>query len=162
MTHTTYKFNDNNTCNNNFSYIYDYDFERNTEPKSADASKTLTDLILDNLTDANPWMKNINKTPKHKFINIFTPNKKKSIKKNFNYYIDLFDSIKYLSNYYDDGFNHNYKKIILPDGNVIRIFQDEIQINDTLLSIEDSKHIMDLLNNDDKDYIIELYFTIKK
>ena len=161
MTHTTYKFNDNNTCNNDFTNTYENIFGYYTEPEDTNASKTLTDLILDNLTDANPWMNNINKTPKHKFHNIFI-SKKKNIKKNFNYYIDLFDSIKYLSNYYDDGFNHNYKKIILPDGTIIRIFQDEIQINDTLLSIEDSKRIMDLLNNDDKDYIIKLYFTIKK
>ena len=72
MTHTTYKFNDNNTCNNDFTNTYENIFGYYTEPEDTNASKTLTDLILDNLTDANPWMNNINKTPKHKFHNIFT------------------------------------------------------------------------------------------
>ena len=169
MTHTTYIPNNNaNTINSSsfFSKLF-------TPSKPKSDSEKLDDLILSSLIKKNPYMKDL------KFGDIdleYAPEKKKSFigyifgknksaTKATNKTIDLLSAIDYLAHNYkgdsNDNLSNNYIKIKLADGTRLYIFDDEIQIDDTLYSLSDSAAILNGLSPAKKKLIIDFVIDIK-
>lgn len=77
--------------------------------------------------------------------------------------IDLLEAINYLANdYHPNDYCGDYTKIKLSDGTIIRIFgDDEVQINDTLLSLDDSAAILKSLKPSTQKLVIDFVINIK-
>jgi hypothetical protein len=77
--------------------------------------------------------------------------------------IGLLEAINYLANdYHPNNYCGDYTKIKLSDGTIIRIFgDDEVQINDTLLSLDDSAAILKLLKPSTQKLIIDFVINFK-
>lgn len=164
MTHNTYTIKKNNINENTFFNdiftatfkpigIIDADYNSND-------SEALSNLILSSIADKNPGTADLYIKPKKtKLYKFFIGKKtaKKASKIN-----TLMDAIEYLSKYYEpkDDLSHDYIKIELPDGTILRIFDDEIQINDTLLSLDDSAALMKYITPKKQKYIIDFVMKI--
>ena len=124
-------------------------------------SEDLTSLILSSVIAKNSSMQQ--QKPKKKSLFSFVFNNKpakttKPIKE-----IGLLEAINYLANdYRPDNYCGDYTKIKLSDGTIIRIFgDDEVQINDTLLSLDDSAAILKLLKPSTQKLIIDFVINFK-
>jgi hypothetical protein len=167
MTRNNYTFTNINNSNSRFNSAFAPSFNH------TDDSKALDSLILSSLIEKNPYMKDI------KFGDIdidYAPEKKKSFisyifgknksaTKATNKTIDLLSAIDYLAHNYkgdsDNNLSNNYIKIKLADGTRLYIFDDEIQIDDTLYSLSDSAAILNGLSPAKKKLIIDFVIDIK-
>lgn len=155
MTHDTYTIK-KNTINENTFFN---DIFSSLTNETHDYSKDLDNLILSSIADKNHGTASLYIKPakKTKLSFIFgKKSAKKATKIN-----TLLDAINYLAHYYEpkDNLSHDYIKITLADGTILRIFNDEIQINDTLLSLDDSAALMNAITPKKQKYIID--FAIK-
>lgn len=128
-----------------------------------DASKDLDDLILSNLIKENSYMGTLfTTTPKYKkhckLYNLLF-GKKSSTPKATSF--DLLSAMDFIIDYYNNSYGGNETQIKLSDGTIIRIFDDEIQIDDVLLSLEDSKKLLDILKPSTQKLIIDFAINIK-
>ena len=77
----------------------------------------------------------------------------------------MLSAIDYLAHNYkgdsNDNLSNNYIKIKLADGTRLYIFDDEIQIDDTLYSLSDSAAILNGLSPAKKKLIIDFVIDIK-
>lgn len=167
MTRNNYTFTNINNSNSRFISAFEPSL------KHTDDSKALDSLILSSLIEKNPYMKDL------KFGDIdleYAPEKKKSFisyifgknksaTKATNKTIDLLSAIDYLAHNYkgdsNDNLSNNYIKIKLADGTRLYIFDDEIQIDDTLYSLSDSAAILNGLSPAKKKLIIDFVIDIK-
>ena len=155
MTHTTYIPNNNaNTINSTsfFSKLF-------TPSKPKSDSEKLDDLILSSLIKKNPYMKDLYKTPKKEcpLAKLFG---KKSTAKETNNAIDLISALYYLTHEYKpETYSGNYYTIEIGD-TTIKVFDDEIQIDDILLSIDDSKDFAEFLPKEKQKLIIDFVINI--
>lgn len=167
MTRNNYTFTNINNSNSRFISAFTPGF------KHTDDSKDLDSLILSSLIEKNPYMKNlkfgdidIDYAPEKKksFIS-YIFGKNKSATKATNKTIDLLSAIDYLAHNYkgnsNDNLSNNYIKIKLADGTRLYIFDDEIQIDDTLYSLSDSAAILNGLSPAKKKLIIDFVIDIK-
>lgn len=164
MTHNTYTIKKNNNINKNtffndiFSSLkFNGTIDDTYEP--TDYSKALDDLILSSIASKNPGTAELYTEPKKTKLTFLFGKKsaKKATKIN-----TLLDAIYYLAHNYTPEtapYSTDYIKIKLTDGTILRIFDDEIQINDTLLSLEDSAALMKYITPKKQKMIID--FAIK-
>ncbi len=167
MTRNNYTFTNINNSNSHFISAFE------PSSKHTDDSKALDSLILSSLIEKNPYMKNLTlgdidfeyapEKKKSFFGYIFGKNK--SATKATNKTIDLLSAIDYLAHNYkgdsNDNLSNNYIKIKLADGTRLYIFDDEIQIDDTLYSLSDSAAILNGLSPAKKKLIIDFVIDIK-
>lgn len=163
MTHNTYTIKKNTGINENtfFNDIFATTFAPTYD--TTDYSEALDNLILTSVTDKNPYMKKLNIAPETKsHCKLYTLlfGKKKTAKK-ASKINTLMEAIDYLAhNYTSDNFDTDYIKIELPDGTILRIFDDEIQINNTLLSLEDSAALMKAISPKKQKIIIDFAINL--
>ena len=124
-------------------------------------SEDLTSLILSSVIAKNSSMQQ--QKPKKKSLFSFMFNNKPAKTTKPTESIGLLEAINYLANdYHPDNSYGDYTKIKLSDGTIIRIFgDDEVQINDTLLSLDDSAAILDALKPSTQKLLIDLVINIK-
>lgn len=167
MTRNNYTFTNINNSNSRFISAFE------PSSKHTDDSKALDSLILSSLIEKNPYMKNLTlgdidfeyaPEKKKSFID-YIFGKNKSATKATNKTIDLLSAIDYLAHNYkgdsNDNLSNNYIKIKLADGTRLYIFDDEIQIDDTLYSLSDSAAILNGLSPAKKKLIIDFVIDIK-
>lgn len=155
MTHTTYIPNNNANIINSTSFLS----KLFTPSKSKSDSEKLDDLILSSLIKKNPYMKDLYETPKKEcpLAKLFG---KKSTAKETNKSIDLISALYYLTHEYKpETYSGNYYTIEIGD-TTIKVFDDEIQIDDILLSIDDSKDFAAFLPEKKQKLIIDFVINI--
>lgn len=160
MTHNTYTIKKNNNINENTFFNDIFDSFTIPTYDTTDYSEALDNLILSSIANKNPGTAALYTEPKKTKLT-FLFGKKKSAKKATKINT-LLDAIYYLSHNYTPETAPNstdYIKIKLTDGTILRIFDDEIQINDTLLSLEDSAALMKMISPKKQKLIID--FAIK-
>ena len=114
-------------------------------------SEDLTSLILSSVIAKNSSMQQ--QKPKKKSLFSFVFNNKPAKTTKPTKEIGLLEAINYCG---------DYMKIKLSDGTIIRIFgDDEVQINDTLLSLDDSAAILKLLKPSTQKLIIDFVINFK-
>ena len=156
-----YIFNNKKNDTNNKFFTFDFTTKK-------DPSEALDELILSDVIKRNPYLANIGKPkdtitsdmidilltkplygkymiPNHTLYNITKANKTYS----------LLSAIRLLLD------QNNYGSYELPDGTTIRFFGDEVQIDDTIFSLEDSKLLMEALKPKTKKTIIDFVISIK-
>lgn len=124
-------------------------------------SEDLTSLILSSVIAKNSSMQQ--QKPKKKSLFSFVFNNKPAKTTKPTKEIGLLEAINYLANdYHPNNYWGDYTKIKLSDGTIIRIFgDDEVQINDTLLSLDDSAAILKLLKPSTQKLIIDFVINFK-
>lgn len=163
MTNHTYTIEKNNGINENTFFNDIFATIATPTYGTTDYSEALDNLILTSVTDKNPYMKELNITPETKsHCKLYTLlfGKKKTAKKATKI-TTLLEAINYLAhNYPSKDFDDDYIKIELPDGTILRIFDDEIQINNTLLSLDDSAALMKAIAPKKQKIIIDFAMKI--
>lgn len=145
-----YTFKINNTANANINPSNTY-------------SEILSDIISSNIKKNNPWFADFEETPKRaKNININIDITRKP-KKTYTYdsidYGDIFDAIKFIYDYKREKPSYDFK---LYDGTPVKMFSDEIQIGYDLIPLNNfTKAYYDLLSEDTRKHIIDIYIDIK-
>lgn len=146
-------------------YTFKIDNNFKNENTSNNYSKTLTDTILANIKNANPYLFDNKKSKKTITIDIDIPMKKvyKKAEKfehekkiSYNSILDainfFYDNISTLKKDYD------FK---LSDGTPVKMFSDEIQIGYDLIPLNDfTKAYYDMLSKSSCKKIMELYINI--
>ncbi len=124
-------------------------------------SEDLTSLILSSVIAKNSSMQQQKPKKKSLFSFMFNNKPAKTIKPIKE--IGLLEAINYLANdYHPNNYCGDYTKIKLSDGTIIRIFgDDEVQINDTLLSLDDSAAILKSLKPSTQKLVIDFVINIK-
>lgn len=124
-------------------------------------SEDLTSLILSSVIAKNSSMQQ--QKPKKKSLFGFVFNNKPAKTTKPTKEIGLLEAINYLANdYHPNNYCGDYTKIKLSDGTIIRIFgDDEVQINNTLLSLDDSAAILKLLKPSTQKLIIDFVINFK-
>ena len=126
-------------------------------------SEIIDNIISSNVIKNNPWFATINETPKRKKdININIDITRKP-KKTYTYdsidYGDIFDAIKFIYDYKREKPSYDFK---LYDGTPVKMFSDEIQIGYDLIPLNNfTKAYYDLLSEDTRKHIIDIYIDIK-
>jgi len=127
-------------------------------------SEILSDIISSNIKKNNSWFADIEKTPKRtKTINIDIDLTRKP-KKTYTYetldYGDIFDVLKFIYDYKNEKPAYDFK---LADGTPVKMFSDEIQIGYDLIPLNSlTKSYYDLLSEDTRKHIIDIYIDIKR
>lgn len=127
-------------------------------------SEILSDIISSNIKKNNPWFADIKETPKHtKTINIDIDLTRKP-KKTYTYetldYGNIFDVLKFIYDYKQEKPLYDFK---LADGTPVKMFSDEIQIGYDLIPLNSlTKSYYDLLSEDTRKHIIDIYIDIKR
>lgn len=127
-------------------------------------SEILSDIISSNIKKNNPWFADIKETPKRtKTINIDIDLTRKP-KKTYTYetldYGDIFDVLKFIYDYKQEKPSYDFK---LADGTPVKMFSDEIQIGYDLIPLNSlTKSYYDLLSEDTRKHIIDIYIDIKR
>lgn len=145
-----------------YTFKIDNTAKTNTNPSNT-YSEILSDIISSNIMKNNPWFTDIKETPKQKNININIDITRKP-KKTYTYdtidYGDIFDAIKFIYDYKREKPSYDFK---LPDGTPVKMFSDEIQIGYDLIPLNNfTKSYYDLLSEDARKHIIDIYIDIKR
>lgn len=123
-------------------------------------SENLSSLILSSIIAKNSSMKKPEPKKTSLFNLIFGKKPAKTTTTNETF--DLLKAIHYLTHeYHPTDCCDDYIKIKLSDGTIIRIFDDEVQIDDTLLSLDDSAAILNALKPSTQKLVLDFVINIK-